>query len=401
MEENKQENFRKRMEEVYNFIEEKLSSLPENLRKPLKKELDKMKELIIDTRSPRFAIVGRRGAGKSSLLNAIYGSPIAKIGTFKAETQMGKWFTVTDKKGSIEILDTRGLNEGTNPKIAMDNLKSCIDDKLPDAFIFLNKAKEVDAHINSDISSLKELYDYVKDKYSYDTPIITVASQADEIDPKSNPSPPFNEQKLKNIEQATNYLYEKVNKVIPSNTFKIAISSSMEFDEQNNITFDSRWNIDKLLEILIDHIPQSAQLELAKIGQMKSIQKKMARKIILASSTICSTISLQPIPFADFPLITGVQISMIIGIGYIAGNNMDKKTATGFLVAMGINVGSGLLFRELARALAKVFPPASAGIAFAGTYAIGEAAIAYFIDKKSEEDTKSVYKEEFEKNKDK
>lgn len=401
MENTKHENFKKRMEEIYLFIEEKLSLIPENLRKPLQKELDIMKKLIIEARAPRFAIVGRRGAGKSSILNAIFGSPVAKIGSVKAETQLGKWFPFSDKKGSMEILDTRGLNEGLDPQKAMSDLKSCLNEKLPDAFIFLNKAKEVDAHINADINSLKELYDYVKEEYSYNIPIITVASQVDELDPKSDHIPPFKDQKLKNIEIATTHLNEYVNKVIPNSSYKIGISSYLEFDDNKNITFDSRWNIDKLIELLIEHIPQSAQLELAKIGQMKSIQKKMARKIVLTASTICSTIALEPIPFADFPIITGIQISMIVAIGYIAGNEMNKETAKEFLAAMGINIGGALIFREIARALSKLFPPASVAIAFAGTYSIGEAAIAYFIDKKSKDETKLIYDKEFTKLKDK
>jgi len=38
----------------------------------------------------------------------------------------------------------------------------------------------------------------------------------------------------------------------------------MEFDENKKISTDLRWNIDKLIELLIEHIPQGAQLELAK-----------------------------------------------------------------------------------------------------------------------------------------
>jgi len=51
---------------------------------------------------------------------------------------------------------------------------------------------------------------------------------------------------------------------------------------------------------------------------------------------------------------------------------------------MGANVGIGFALREAARAVVKLMPVAgnlvSAAVAFAGTLAIGEAAIAYFID---------------------
>jgi len=56
---------------------------------------------------------------------------------------------------------------------------------------------------------------------------------------------------------------------------------------------------------------------------------------------------------------------------------------------MGINVGGAFLFREIARGLIKFIPVAgsflSAGVAFGSTYAIGEAAIAYFISRVSKD----------------
>jgi len=56
-----------------------------------------------------------------------------------------------------------------------------------------------------------------------------------------------------------------------------------------------------------------------------------------------------------------------------------------------VNVGTAFTLREGARALAKfVFPGAglviSGGVAAAGTYGIGRAATAFFIDKKSIEE---------------
>jgi len=405
MENNKQENFKERMKEVYNLIEEKLSYIPEKLRIPIQKELDMIKKLIIDSRAPRFAFVGRRGAGKSNLLNAIFGSEKAKTGDVVAQTIIGKWYNYKNKNGSMEILDTRGLNEGKNPQKALEDVKLCLDDKLPDAFIFLNKATEVDAHINTDIESLCKLYGHVTEKYSYEIPIITVATQSDQMNPSLDNKPPYKEKKLKNLDKAIDHLNNKVNEKIPNNTYKIAVSSLMEFDEKGKITIDYRWNIDKLIELLLEHIPQSAQLELAKIGQMKTLQKKIARKIEYSAATICSAIAFEPLPIADMPLITGVQLSMIIGIGYIGGYELNKETAKEFLSAMGLNVGGAFLFRELARGLIKLIPGfgsfISSAIAFASTIAIGEAAIAYFIGKKSKEETKSIYDKKYKELKDK
>ena len=67
-----------------------------------------------------------------------------------------------------------------------------------------------------------------------------------------------------------------------------------------------------------------------------------------------------------------------------------------------MNLGGALGMRTLARELIKVAFPGvgnaiSAGVAFAGTWAVGEAAIAYFIDKKPVEEVKQIFKNIFKK----
>ena len=71
------------------------------------------------------------------------------------------------------------------------------------------------------------------------------------------------------------------------------------------------------------------------------------------------------------------------------------ETAREFLVALGANVGAAFALREAARALAKVvFPGAgsaiSGGVAFAGTWGVGEAATAYFIQGRSIREAKRL-----------
>jgi len=93
--------------------------------------------------------------------------------------------------------------------------------KITRCFYFLNKAKEVDAHINTDIDSLNELYKYVKGKFSYDIPIITVATQSDEMDPVLDKTPPYKEIKQTNINEAIDYLNKKVQIYFPKVHIKL------------------------------------------------------------------------------------------------------------------------------------------------------------------------------------
>ena len=414
MENNQTQNPGEGIKEIYDMLLELLKFIPDPLKTKIEKELQMIKELIFDSRAPRFVFIGRRGHGKSSLINAIFGEYVAKIGKVKSQTGKSIWHTYSNSKGSMEILDTRGLGEGSKPEEEyneeneLKEIKSSIKEKCPDVIIFICKATETDSRINEDIENLKELTKFISETHKYDIPILTVATKADEVFPASDRIPPFkNPEKLENIEASTDNLYKKVVAEFPQSTYKIAVCSYLEFDSENKIMLDWRWNIDKLIELLLEHIPNSAHLMLAKISRIKSSQRKVAKTIVTAAGSICATIALEPIPGADLPFITGVQLSMIIAIGYIGGHELNKKAAMEFMSAMGLNILGAFGLRELARGLVKLIPVGgsviSASIASAGTYAIGEAAISYFIDKKSKVDSKKEYDETLlkEKNKEK
>ena len=84
------------------------------------------------------------------------------------------------------------------------------------------------------------------------------------------------------------------------------------------------------------------------------------------------------IPGADFPVLTLNQIRMVLRLAAAHGEEIDAKRAVELL---GV-VGAGLGFRALARqALAVVPGPGwviKGGVGFAGTLALGEAALKYF-----------------------
>ena len=69
---------------------------------------------------------------------------------------------------------------------------------------------------------------------------------------------------------------------------------------------------------------------------------------------------------------------------HISGRELSIKMAGEWIGALGANIGAALALREGARAVLKFIPIwgdfVSGGIAAAGTYGIGKAATAYFIE---------------------
>ncbi|WP_082232914.1 GTPase [Halobacillus massiliensis] len=397
------------MNDLLDFILKELekSKIPKGTKAKIKAEIMELKSFLLDARPARIAIVGRRGAGKSSLINAIFGEERAAVGDVKPETAKGKWHSYTSDSGTLEILDTRGLGEGEassqdhSEHTPLEELQNSIKDKCPDAILFLTKAKEVSSRIDEDTQELLALKNSIKDIHEYNIPIIGVVTQVDELSPKSVDQPPFNNDvKQNNINEAITVLSTKLEEAVSTPVNVIPVCSYFEMEE-NQIVYDIRWNIDELLNYLIEQLPNEAQVVLAKLAKVKAVQKKLSRKIGKLVSSMTSAVGANPIPIADLPIITGLQMAMISSIAIISGRKLKKKQLMEFLGALGVNLASGFALRQAARKLVKLIPGGgsviSGGIAFAGTYALSEAAIAYFIDESPLESVKSIYNDTFKR----
>jgi uncharacterized protein (DUF697 family) len=173
-----------------------------------------------------------------------------------------------------------------------------------------------------------------------------------------------------------------------------------------------KFNVEKL-EKLAGHFPKGlkhpivqhlasirdlfteGRLEAARNSTDPAVKREAAASVVNACVTLCTAIGTEPIPLADFPILTSLQVSMVAAIIYISGKKVSRKMAAEFIAALGVNVGAGLVLREGSRALLKLFPgwgnAISGAIAGAGTYAVGRASAAYFIDGKSMGEAKKLF----------
>jgi uncharacterized protein (DUF697 family) len=150
-----------------------------------------------------------------------------------------------------------------------------------------------------------------------------------------------------------------------------------------------------LMSILTCELPNEARIEMTRISRDRESQREIAQLLVKSTSAICAAIGAQPIPLADLPILTTLQLVMVSGIMYLSGRERSLRAATEFVAAIGANVGVGMLFREGARALLKFLPGwgnvICGTIAGAGTYAIGRAAIAFFLEGVSLKEARRTY----------
>ncbi|KRF51917.1 hypothetical protein ASG97_08640 [Bacillus sp. Soil745] len=395
------------MGSIFSFIKGQVDKLPisQSKKNKMLDQLLKLKTMTVDAREPRIALVGRRGAGKSSLINAMFGQERQYVSSVKSGTGKGKWLWYpSDAEPKIRLLDSRGLGESEAPTeefeedTPLDELIKAVTEEQPDVFLFLIKAKEADSRIEEDLQELNKLRKIVKENHHYDVPVICVVTQVDELDPPHYKQVPFdaNPKKKKNIDEAIALMSKRFKESEIPLLNIIPTCSYIDFDESGNIEYDMRWNIDLLSDYLIEALPSEAKLKTAKAMQSQFVKKKFARTIVGTFTAIAGLIGAEPIPFADFPILTGIQGLMIVVIGFIADKEINTKTASEFIAALGINVGIGLLVREGVRAAVRFIPGAglvvSGAVAGAVTYGIGQAAIAYFLENKNIDQAKEAYK---------
>jgi uncharacterized protein (DUF697 family) len=147
--------------------------------------------------------------------------------------------------------------------------------------------------------------------------------------------------------------------------------------------------------LLARNMPNEARVEMARIARDRAVQTEIGQILVKSTTAICAAIGAQPIPLADLPVLTALQLVMVSGIMYISGRERSLRAATEFVTALGVNVGAGMILREGARALLKFFPGwgniVCGAVAGAGTYAIGRAATVYFLEGLTLKDARRAY----------
>ncbi|MGK7883746.1 MAG: protein kinase [Crocosphaera sp.] len=150
---------------------------------------------VEDTRIPIIGLYGRTNSGKSSLINAIMGQEIAKVGKgIKPTTKDYESYQCSQNGWKREFIDSRGVGE----KIAMNSdeeavktaINKIINNKL-DILLFVVLAVEV-GYAENDIHFLQRLKEAHQKKHKTELPIILVINKIDQVPDPDEWSPPYN-----------------------------------------------------------------------------------------------------------------------------------------------------------------------------------------------------------------
>ena len=411
------EEMRERLQHIGNlstYIEELFDKLPGNLvsEKQRKKmtqimmnddELQNLLDGLKNPRPPRFVLVGRTGVGKSSLINALSGRYLAEVSDVEIGTKEAKRYAYeADGHVYFEVIDTRGIGESESfDTKAEDALKDVIHSFQPDAVLFLQKASER-AHIDKDVQVTKR----IMDKAASGLPLIAIITQIDELAPSRIKEPnQYPSEKEHLITEKMNQLKRIFAQHHLEATAFLPVSSYIEWNEledgTRSIGFDGRVGIEELIDFLEDSLDVRAAIHLGLSIRLHSISERIAMRFIKIFTTLAGTVALSPLIATDIAVLLALQSILVMIIAYLSGRELDFKTAREVLVSLGGIGATGFTLRMIAQQGSKfanlVLPGAgsaiSASIASGGTYAIGKAALAYFLRDADESDLKSIVKQ--------
>ena len=370
-------------------------------------------------------MIGRTGVGKSSLINAICGTYVAKVSDTTSCTETAQIYNCEcEGRVLMEVLDTRGIAETESLNSDISAEKMLIDQInvfSPDVAIFMLNCTHRDDVI-SDIEFLKKVSKVYEDINDLRLPIVVVVNKADEMAPARFKEPEkYPSNKVNKINEMVRY-YKGI---IVKNGLKIddiiATSSLVEWQTPDGITvdveeienmpkndidnlqisFDGRYQIDKLLDILENAIQDfEAQMGLRMATRLSEVVDRVAKHLTNIFSAISATIALTPIPVSDIYILLILQSILVMLIASLSGRDISLEAAKEFVFGLGGVFSVGFLCRTIAQQGSKfinaIWPGAgsavSSGIAALGTGSIGKAARAYYIEGKSMQQAKSVFK---------
>jgi hypothetical protein len=243
---------------LYGGMAPPLEQIPSSKAADLKVQSQTLKEILAQAEPPEqvkqkpvnILLVGRTGAGKSSLINTLFVEPRAAVDVLPNTDRIQAYHWSAPTGEELTLWDSPGYEQANRPE-----LKEQVLDHLQQADLVLLATPALDPALQMDADFLQAARKMVPD-----LPVIVVVTQVDRLRPLREWSPPYDWQwgdrpKEIAIREATQYRNQQLGEfcslVLPLVTADVT-------------TGRTDWGTDTLSLALIDAIAPAKQLRLAR-----------------------------------------------------------------------------------------------------------------------------------------
>lgn len=359
--------------------------------------LREMEDLIDESRPPRLYVLGRSGAGKSSLINALANKDVADVGTVEPTTVHSDIYNIpfSDRYASWDVVDSRGLFESVSPDgdIPEDTValvKEDLKEYRPDILLHVMTPDQVRAG-EDDFETVSKLREQLGSLFP---PIVYCLNKVDSHAALGDNWPPHENPKLAgdikaNLDFVARVLDEQNKEPLDKNQPLYGY----KFDSKEHIGVvpvylkeEPYWNVETLSWLIGDFLPTDARLQFIQAQQREDLMRQLSRDVTNRFAVIAGGVGGYPSPVADLPILLGLQFLLIGIIGGFSCREIKLGTVKDYLGAMGGTTLAGFAARSAARSLFQIVPGVgqvvSAVVAFGTTWALGRSAELYFFDGK-------------------
>ena len=309
-----------------------------------------------------LAVFGKTGVGKSTLVNAIFGTEVAETGLGKPVTRGLVYYR--HPGGLLGLYDSEGFETGTSGDEILAGLRTFVSD---------SRALPIDQQIHaawylvrwSDRRFEDRQADFVRALAEIGVPVMLVITQV----PSREGVPHPEAVELANYIQSLGLPLRPDGRAYLTNALADPFTGSPVFGLQ------------ELLDATYLVVPEVATAALTAV-QILDLERKRqaARKIINQSVALAAGVGATPIPFSDAALLVPTQVTMIARVTAAYGLPADRSRALAAAGAVVLTGGATMAGRYIATSLLKAIPGGqiatsaiSATVAGSLTRAVGEA----------------------------